>query len=146
MIAIEEQVLTLPQAKNLKELGIKPTSIFYWINCYSGEPIDKWKIVSREEWKQYGNIISAYPAFSISEMAIIVEKLGLHSCSYGWSRCNKDYGEDERFGFFCTGGFGCGEEVKCSGLSIRDMLYRLIYCQIKHDNVIDINNIIANGI
>lgn len=129
MVAIEKQVLTLPQAKHLKELGVEQDSMFYWINCYSGEPINKWKIVSREERNQYRGIISSYSAFTISEMAVMVEQADVcMNWHNGWSK----HGEKEKFGIYCEGEIGCGEEVQCSGLSIKDMLYKSIYCHIYH--------------
>lgn len=72
MISIEKQVITLEQAKRLKELGIEQDSLFYWINCYMGSPIDKWEIVYKDEKAKYRGICESYSAFTIGELYYIM--------------------------------------------------------------------------
>lgn len=71
MIPIENLCITLEQAKKIKELGVEQDSHFYWINCYSNAPINKWKIVSKNEKDKYGCMCVSYSAFTIGEIVFI---------------------------------------------------------------------------
>lgn len=72
MIPIEKQVITLEQAKTLKELGVEQDSLFYFINCYMNSPIDKWKIVFKDEKEKYRGICECYSAFTIGELRYMI--------------------------------------------------------------------------
>lgn len=148
MIPLENLVINIEQAKHLKELGVAQSSRYYWVNCYSGEPINKWKLVPAIERDTACAYTSNYAAFSISEMVFILEKdITLNFCdiSHGWSGRNlsKDKG---KYGFYCLGGYGCGKEEECSGLTFRDYCYKQICCYIENiSSKKDINDIINDA-
>lgn len=73
MIPLEKLVINIEQAKHLKELGVAQSSRYYWVNCYSGEPINKWKLVPAIDRDTAYAYSSNYAAFSISEMVVIIE-------------------------------------------------------------------------
>lgn len=72
MIELKKQVITLEQAKRLKELGVEQDSLFYWINCYMNSPEHKWKIVFKEQREIYGSLCEAYSAFTIGELQYMI--------------------------------------------------------------------------
>lgn len=134
MIPIEKLCITLEQAKKLKELGVVQESHFYWgkYGC------DEWMIVSKAQRNFYEGEDEVYSAFTIGELYTINEKEGLFDNWYnGWSEMNHCYGKDEIFGWCCTGGFGCGKEVQCSGLSLKDALYKETVCYIENVSCVE---------
>lgn len=138
MIPIEKLCITLEQAKKLKELGVVQESHFYWGKYDSEEHKREWTIVSKETKDFYEGDDETYSAFTIGELYTMNEKEGLFRNWYnGWSKMNHYYGKDEAVGWYCTGGFGCGKEVECSGLSLKDALYKETVCYIENVSCVE---------
>lgn len=134
MIPIEKLCITLEQAKKLKKLGVKQDSHYYWGKYGS----DEWIIVSKAQRNLYEGEDETYSAFTIGELYTMNEKEGLFNNWYnGWSKMNHYHGKDEVLGWCCTGGFGCGKEVECSGLSLKDALYKETVCYIENVSCVE---------
>lgn len=126
MIPIEKICITLEQAKKLKELGVLQESHFYWGKYET----DEWMIVSKETRDFYDGNDETYSAFTIGEMYVALEQEDV------------PINHENDFYFFkwgCIGGFGCGEDCKCKDLSLKDFLYRQIYCQFEYDCGVSFN-------
>lgn len=134
MIPIEKLCITLEQAKKLKELGVVQDSHYYWGKYGS----DEWMIVNKATRAFYEGEDEVYSAFTIGELYTMNEKEGLFSEWYnGWSKMNHYYGISEKSGWCCGGGFGCGKEVECSGLSLKDALYKETVCYIENVSCVE---------
>lgn len=69
MLPLEQQVCGLNLAKNLKELGVKQKSVFYWCNPYKNEKFD---LKMEPEMCNYGEYW--FSAFTVSELIKIFPK------------------------------------------------------------------------
>lgn len=131
MIPIEKLCITLEQAKHLKDLGVVQESYFYWGKYDSEEHKREWTIVSKETKDFYEGNDETYSAFTIGEMYVALEQE------------DAPINHEIDFDFFkwgCIGGFGCGEEYKCKNLSLKDFLYRQIYCQFEYNCGVSFKN------
>ena len=66
---LEEKVCSLELAKELKKLGVKQDSLWYWI-----EIKNEWLIISQDDIKEYSNMFNYisenYSAFTVAELGI----------------------------------------------------------------------------
>lgn len=138
MIPIDKLCITLEQAKKLKELGVEQDSHYYWGKFLQKDGSYEWIIINK--FFIYSNRADdeIYSAFTIGELYIMNEKEGLFSEWHnGWSKMNHYYGVPEKRGWFCSGVFGCGKEVECSGIGIKDALYKETVCCIENISCVE---------
>lgn len=82
---LEDQVCNLEYAKRLKELGIKPKSLFYWVEFRNeSSPKEQWKNVysvvirkgKRNAYRERGYLkdLRIYSAFTVAELGEMLPK------------------------------------------------------------------------
>lgn len=92
----EKQVITLSQAKRLKELGVKQESLFYWVGIPE-------KIVDLEKAQKYFPYSEdiTFSAFTVAELGeMLPEKLVIHGHNY-WLGINRGDGYYAADYWFC---------------------------------------------
>lgn len=94
MIPIEKQVITLEQAKRLKELGVEQDSLFYWVKRCNGEGFS----VMYKVFVWSDDVIERYSAFTIGELqSMIYEDVSVKDSFEDIEYFITTYGDIERF-------------------------------------------------
>ena len=98
---MEEQLITFETAKLAKEKGFDKKVGKYWCNYYTGEPLNKWKLLPIDKltlnWMEYPAPTQSLLQKWLREEHNIVVLVFLHNTRYGCTIKNLKEKEQVRF-------------------------------------------------
>lgn len=117
---IEKQVISLQTAKQLKELGVKRESLFYWCVPKWDETGTNGVIRDASQAKLYGTDFTptTYPAYSVAELGEMLPMWISHNDLYWYPEILPTYSEggtsnDERYFRVCYYSYPSSKKEMC---------------------------------